>query len=408
MTNLPISNNNSQPPSNSTSSGTPLPAPRSSEERASVGVPLGGRIDHSAATGNATPRAQSSSAANGQAAEPFSVLLARQISETGLLPSDTTQIPAAIHGKSTNSDADPTTKDTQDQSTTATTIDPANSLAAMLMQIPAQQSDAPLLSTPAVDTTLLRGDPSKLGREAGGIKQRIIEDSLQRTADKSTQADNALPTTDNRQQAGSSALIPLSSDAVKHVELKVSSTGQSQTSQNITKEVHSAATPAVMPNILTSDIHSDTSQTITTPLDNSGWADEFSQKIVWMSTQQDQTAELHLNPPDLGPLNVLLKISDNQLTAQFTSPHSAVRDAIENALPKLREILADNNITLGNATVSDQAPRDRGAEGFMNQGSGTTAQREASFNETESNRLSPVATRSVPVRRHNGILDIFA
>jgi len=200
----------------------------------------------------------------------------------------------------------------------------------------------------------------------------------------------------------------LSSDAAKHVEIVVSSAGQPQTSQNITKTLISAVESAVMPNILTSNISAYIPQTITTPLGQSGWADEFSQKIIWMSTQQNQIAELHLNPPDLGPLNVVMKISDNQVTVQFTSPHSAVRDAVENALPKLREILADNNIMLGNATVSDQPPRDRSGEGFTNQGSGTAAQRETPYNATDSNGLLPTTAQSLPARRHNGMLDIFA
>jgi flagellar hook-length control protein FliK len=394
MTNLPISNNNFQSSPNSMPSGAPLSAPRPSEGRAS---------------GNADPTSNANSVANDQTTDNFSVLLARQIGETGMLPLDITQFPAAVHGKSTISDADPTLKDTQDKASIATsiTIDPANSVTAILMQIPAQQTGT--TSAPAVDATLLSADPSRLvpGRGVGGIKQ-AIEDNLQRTADKSIGADNALPTTNNRQQTDSPAFIPLSSDAVKHEELKVSIVGQPHTGQNITPEAHSVSVSAVMPNILNNDIRANTPQTISTPIDNSGWADEFSQKIVWMSTQQNQIAELNLNPPDLGPLNVVLKISDNQLTAQFTSPHSAVRDAVENAMPKLREMLADNNITLGNATVSDQAPRDRGAEGFMKQDSGTAAQHKASFNEIESDGVSPISSQSMPVRRHNGMLDIFA
>lgn len=150
------------------------------------------------------------------------------------------------------------------------------------------------------------------------------------------------------------------------------------------------------------------SQTVTTPIGNSGWANEFSQKIVWMSSQQNQVAELHLNPPDLGPLNVVLKFSDNQVSALFTSPHGTIRDAVENALPKLREMLADNNIMLGNATVSDQPPRDRSAEGFMNPGSGSTPQRETPYNINKPDELLTTTIQNEPVRRHNGMLDTFA
>ncbi len=98
---------------------------------------------------------------------------------------------------------------------------------------------------------------------------------------------------------------------------------------------------------------------VNTPLTHNAWADEFSQKITWVATQHGQSAELHLNPPQLGPLDVLIKVNGDQATALFTSPHAVVRDAIEQALPKLREMLADNGIMLGNATVSDQSPREQ-------------------------------------------------
>jgi flagellar hook-length control protein FliK len=99
--------------------------------------------------------------------------------------------------------------------------------------------------------------------------------------------------------------------------------------------------------------------TINTPVSHEKWGDEFNQKITWLSNQKEQTAELHLNPPQLGPMDVVLKVSGDQATAFFTSPHAAVREAVEQALPRLREMLADSGIMLGNATVSDQAPRNR-------------------------------------------------
>jgi len=83
-----------------------------------------------------------------------------------------------------------------------------------------------------------------------------------------------------------------------------------------------------------------------------------SRKISWMSTQKNQVAELHLNPPDLGPLDVTLKFPTIRPLHVHNRPTAQYADAIENAMPKLREILADNGIMLGNATVSDpDAPR---------------------------------------------------
>ncbi len=149
-------------------------------------------------------------------------------------------------------------------------------------------------------------------------------------------------------------------------------------------------------------------QMIGAPLGSAAWPEEFSQKITWMGTQQTQIAELQLNPPNLGPLNVVLKISDNQATVLFTSPHGAVRDSIENALPKLREMLADNGITLGNATVSDQPPRDRSAEGSMNQNRDANMRHAINDEESKMPDQGLKTMQDAPMRRHNGMVDIFA
>lgn len=145
------------------------------------------------------------------------------------------------------------------------------------------------------------------------------------------------------------------------------------------------------------------SNSINTPLTHDKWSEEFSQKITWLATSnQDQSAELHLNPPQLGPLDVVIKVSGDQATALFTSPHAAVRDAIEQAMPKLRDMLADNGITLGNATVSDQAPRDQHQ---------TNAPRTAGSTDNDvrdTSIMSNSAVRVSQISRHNGIVDTFA
>jgi flagellar hook-length control protein FliK len=143
--------------------------------------------------------------------------------------------------------------------------------------------------------------------------------------------------------------------------------------------------------------------TINAPVTQDKWADEFSQKITWLaSSNKDQTAELHLNPPQLGPLDVVIKVSGDQATAMFTSPHAAVREAIEQAMPRLRDMLADNGIMLGNTTVSDQAPRDPGQSNSQRSSA-------ASGNDIrDTTAVSNTATRTTPISHHNGIVDTFA
>lgn len=180
--------------------------------------------------------------------------------------------------------------------------------------------------------------------------------------------------------------------------------GSTQSAFNTASSV-AMTVSGTLPNMQASALHSVNPQTITSHLASANWPEEFSQKISWMGTQQNQVASLHLNPPDLGPLDIVLKISGNQATALFTSPHGAVRDAVENALPRLRETLAEAGITLGNATVSDQSLPNRDAGSNSNQGS-TPTLRETFGEPSESS--TPIADQTTTGRRHNGLVDIFA
>lgn len=178
---------------------------------------------------------------------------------------------------------------------------------------------------------------------------------------------------------------------------------------------HPPATPDVtsttataIPNIPTYNHLPDHQQVIATPLSSNNWADEFSKKINLMSIQQNYVAELYLNPPDLGPLDVVLSVSGNQADALFASPHSAVREAVENAMPKLRELLADNGINLGSATVSDQSLRDRDPERLMRQNPDNLVQDNNPAQDFESDNLLPADTKLISVRRHLGMVDTFA
>lgn len=144
---------------------------------------------------------------------------------------------------------------------------------------------------------------------------------------------------------------------------------------------------------------------IATPITQQpAWGDEFSQKITWMATQQNQSAELHLNPPQLGPLDVSIRMNGDQATATFTSPHAAVREAIEQAMPKLREMLADSGIMLGNAMVSDQPARNN-----SDQTSGKSqGKNSAAPAGTITDASAILETRVSRIRQHNGMVDTFA
>lgn len=85
---------------------------------------------------------------------------------------------------------------------------------------------------------------------------------------------------------------------------------------------------------------------------SAAWDNALGQRVVWMAGAHEQTASLTLNPPDLGPLQVVLSVTNNQADAMFVAAQPEVRQALEAALPRLRDMLGDAGITLREATVS--------------------------------------------------------
>lgn len=139
---------------------------------------------------------------------------------------------------------------------------------------------------------------------------------------------------------------------------------------------------------------------------SSGWDQALGQKVVWMVAGSQQSASLTLNPPDLGPLQVVLNVSNNQATANFTAAQPEVRQALENAMPKLRDMLGEAGIQLGQANVS---------AGMPNQQQGKSGERQASSSRSsgrggdgDASETAVRVTRTETISNGNGLVDTFA
>ena len=137
-----------------------------------------------------------------------------------------------------------------------------------------------------------------------------------------------------------------------------------------------------------------------------GWDTAFSQRVAWAATNQHQVAELRLNPPNLGPVEIRITVSNDQATAMFVSPHASVRDSIEAALPRLREMLGESGLTLGNVNVSSQSFQQQQQAG---QGEDKSNAKHGGLipELALGSALSTHNVSTIAVAR-NGLVDIFA
>lgn len=142
--------------------------------------------------------------------------------------------------------------------------------------------------------------------------------------------------------------------------------------------------------------------TVNTPVANGkAWALELNDKVAWLASKGNQVAKINLTPRELGPINISIKVSQDTASVQFNSALPQVRELIENALPKLRELMGEQGITLGDVNVSDNSEgaffaddsRQRESSGF-------------SGNEDESEAMPQVS--DIKVNQGQGLVDLFA
>lgn len=99
------------------------------------------------------------------------------------------------------------------------------------------------------------------------------------------------------------------------------------------------------------------SRPVNVPVGNAQWADEIGSRMTMMVEQGKHTASLRLSPEHLGPLEVKITMNGDQASVQFGAAHLDTRNAIENALPRLREMFAAQGLSLADANVSREPPR---------------------------------------------------
>jgi flagellar hook-length control protein FliK len=139
---------------------------------------------------------------------------------------------------------------------------------------------------------------------------------------------------------------------------------------------------------------------VATPAGSPGWPEEVGNRVSWMVGQTESHAELTLTPPQLGKVEISITVSGDQTSAQFVAATPAARELIEQSLPRLREILEQSGISLGQTDVgtSGQPATRSAARAAANGGAAAAA----------DEKLAASAVPAQWARRGEGLVDTFA
>lgn len=94
---------------------------------------------------------------------------------------------------------------------------------------------------------------------------------------------------------------------------------------------------------------------IEVPVSQTGWGEAVGNRLMMMVNGRVQSANIHLNPAELGPIEIKLNVNQDHATVHFVSNNSTVRDVIEDAFPRLKEMFSQSGLNLADANVSQQS-----------------------------------------------------
>lgn len=117
------------------------------------------------------------------------------------------------------------------------------------------------------------------------------------------------------------------------------------------------------------------------------WSQAVGEKVLWLAAQNVSSAEIRLDPPDLGTMHVKVTVNQDQASVSFTSPHPVVREALDQQLNRLREMFSEQGLNLVNVDVSDKS--------FAQQQESEKGRSGGSANDVEDDELMPIAASTI-------------
>ncbi|KPQ02447.1 flagellar hook-length control protein FliK [Marinobacter sp. HL-58] len=115
---------------------------------------------------------------------------------------------------------------------------------------------------------------------------------------------------------------------------------------------------------------------IDVPVNHAEWGDKLVGKLTWLTARNMSVAEIHLTPPDMGPMEVRVQVQQEQANITVHSANPAVRDQLELHSHRLRDMLSEQGLSLEQFDVSDSSQQQNGEEGtgeHSDNGSGVLA-----------------------------------
>ncbi|WP_100753296.1 flagellar hook-length control protein FliK [Vibrio salilacus] len=101
--------------------------------------------------------------------------------------------------------------------------------------------------------------------------------------------------------------------------------------------------------------------------------EQMAERVQMMMSKNLKNIDIRLDPPELGRMQIRMSINGDGATVHFTVANQQARDVIEQSMPRLREMLAQQGVQLGDSSVQQQASGQQ-QKRYADSGQGNSAQ----------------------------------
>jgi flagellar hook-length control protein FliK len=140
---------------------------------------------------------------------------------------------------------------------------------------------------------------------------------------------------------------------------------------------------------------------------SSGWNSELGNRIVWMTRNDQQLARIRLNPPHMGPIEVKVSVHQDSANIVFSAHHAPARDAIEAAIPRLREMMAEQGFGSTNVDISGQGASGHEQKAASGNGTMTSGPEAGEVNDAEHADVVTDTSTGTASAANNAMVDYF-
>lgn len=250
--------------------------------------------------------------------------------------------------------------------------------------------------------------PTQQGKTAGDTSN--FTDMLKTLAQDMTTQQQTLSHGDDSAKVIRLAFQEMMGKLGAQVQHKPEALGESASTATTTANASTSPLTGTLTQASPSQNAPQTSQTTTVnvPVNQQAWGQAIGERLQWMVKQNLEQAQIKLNPRHLGPIDVKISMNQDQATVTFSAHHVMTRDALEGAIPRLREMMGDNGINLVDVNVSHHSG-DQGQQANADQGQSGSSHPSWSAQNTMVDDLGSVAdSRGSPwIMGSNRMLDTY-